>query len=93
MLRPFCSGGPSVILPLRPVTAKAHVGAFAHRFVWDLRHAPPPATEHGYPISAIWGDTPLEPRGVWVMPGTYRLQLTVAGKTFEQQLVVRMVRG
>ncbi|MGA2382736.1 MAG: glycoside hydrolase [Gemmatimonadales bacterium] len=62
----------------------------AHRFVWDLRYTPPPATEHGFPISAIWGDTPLEPRGVWVMPGTYRLQLTVQGKTYEQPLVVRM---
>ena len=62
----------------------------AHRFVWDLRMAPPPALEKGYPISAIWGDTPLEPRGVWVMPGTYKLQLTVQGKTYEQPLVVRM---
>jgi photosystem II stability/assembly factor-like uncharacterized protein len=61
-----------------------------HRFVWDLRYAPPPASSHGYPISAIWGDTPLEPRGVWVMPGTYRVQLTVQGKTHEEHLRVRM---
>jgi hypothetical protein len=61
-----------------------------HRFVWDLRYTPPPATQHGYPISAIWGDTPLEPRGVWVMPGEYRVQLTVQGRTYEAPLVVRM---
>ncbi|MGD0992135.1 MAG: glycoside hydrolase [Gemmatimonadales bacterium] len=61
-----------------------------HRFLWDLRYAPPPATERGFPISAIWGDTPLEPLGVWVMPGTYRLQLTVQGRTYEQTLLVRM---
>jgi photosystem II stability/assembly factor-like uncharacterized protein len=61
-----------------------------HRFVWDLRYAPAPATQRGFPISAIWGDTPLEPLGVWVMPGTYRLQLTVQGRTYESQLQVRM---
>ncbi len=61
-----------------------------HRFVWDLRYAPPPAVQHGAPIGAIWGDTPLEPRGVWGMPGVYRVQLTVQGKTYEAQLAVRM---
>jgi photosystem II stability/assembly factor-like uncharacterized protein len=61
-----------------------------HRFVWDLRYAPPPASSHGYPISAIYRDTPLEPRGVWVMPGTYHLKLTVGGESFTQPLTVRM---
>ena len=61
-----------------------------HRFVWDLRYAPPPATQRGYPIGAIWGDTPQEPRGVWAMPGPYRLQLVVGGRTYEEQLAVRM---
>jgi len=61
-----------------------------HRFVWDLRYAAPPAVQHGAPIGAIWGDTPLEPRGVWGMPGVYRVQLTVQGKTYEAQLAVRM---
>ena len=61
-----------------------------HRFVWDLRYAKPPAVQRGAPIGAIWGDTPLEPRGVWGMPGQYRVQLTVQGRTYESTLVLRM---
>jgi photosystem II stability/assembly factor-like uncharacterized protein len=61
-----------------------------HRFVWDLRYAPPPAANRGYPIAAIYRDTPLEPRGVWVLPGVYQIRLTVGGQTQTQQLLVRM---
>ena len=61
-----------------------------HRLVWDLRYAPPPALNRGYPIWAVYRDTPLEPRGVWVMPGTYHLKLTVGGESFTQPLTVRM---
>jgi photosystem II stability/assembly factor-like uncharacterized protein len=60
-----------------------------HRFVWDL-HLPPAGEPRNYPISAIRGDTPAEPRGPWVLPGKYTVRLTVGGKTFEQPLVVRM---
>jgi hypothetical protein len=61
-----------------------------HRFVWDLRYEPPPALTPSYPISAIVHDTPREPRGVWVMPGTYTLRLTVNGQRLTQPIVVRM---
>ena len=61
-----------------------------HRFVWDLRHEPPPALTPSYPISAIVHDTPREPRGVWVMPGTYTLRLTANGQRLTQPIVVRM---
>ena len=60
-----------------------------HRFVWDLHAAPPPALQHEYPISAIRGDTPREPRGPWVLPGSYTVRLTVDGVTLTQPLVVR----
>ena len=73
----------------RPFTRPA-TGAGMHRFVWDLHYAPPAALEHGYPISAIAGDTPREPRGPWVLPGTYTVRLTAAGHTTEHPLVIGM---
>src|SRR6185295_15715424 len=60
------------------------------RFVWDLKYAPPPAFSHGFPISAIYKDTPLYPLGPAVSPGTYTLKLTVNGKTQSQSLTVKI---
>ena len=62
--------------------------AGGNRFLWDLRYAPPAALRHNYPISAMYGATPAEPLGALVMPGTYEVRLTVAGKTFRQPLEV-----
>jgi photosystem II stability/assembly factor-like uncharacterized protein len=61
-----------------------------HRFVWDLRYPAPGAVRHDYPISAIAGDTPREPLGVLVLPGTYTVALTIDGQTFTQPLTVKM---
>jgi hypothetical protein len=74
---------------LRPTQVLAATAGM-HRFVWDLRHNPPPALTPTYPLSAIVHDTPREPRGVWVMPGTYTIRLTADGKSTTQPLVVRM---
>jgi hypothetical protein len=65
-------------------------GAGMHRFVWDLHEPPPPALRFGYPISAVNHDTWREPRGPWILPGPYRVRLTVDGRTVEQPLTVRM---
>jgi photosystem II stability/assembly factor-like uncharacterized protein len=61
-----------------------------HRFVWDLHGPDPAAAERSFPISATPHDTPREPRGPWVLPGTYTLRLTVNGQSYTQPLVVRM---
>jgi hypothetical protein len=61
-----------------------------HRFVWDLRHETPPAASFGYPIAAIRGNTPREPRGPWVVPGTYTVRLTTDGRVREQPITVVM---
>src|SRR2546428_12559190 len=61
-----------------------------HRFVWDLRGPPPAATQHGYPIAAVYRDTPREPRGPIVVPGRYTVRLTVDGRIHAETLSVRM---
>jgi hypothetical protein len=61
-----------------------------HRVVWDVRHAPPPAERVGYPISAVAANTEPTPRGLFVLPGTYQVRLTVSGRAFRQPVVVRL---
>jgi photosystem II stability/assembly factor-like uncharacterized protein len=61
-----------------------------HRFVWDLRYAPPPSEIRTYPIAAVAGNTLPEPRGLFVLPGTYQARLNVDGRSYRQPIVVRM---
>jgi photosystem II stability/assembly factor-like uncharacterized protein len=62
----------------------------SHRFVWDLRGAPPPGAtgEDEEPgsltIAAIWHDTPKGPLGAVVAPGEYTIRLTVDGVVRER---------
>ncbi len=61
----------------------------AHRFLWDLHYSPlniPPA----YPISATYKNTAPDPTSPWVMPGVYKIRLTVNDKKYEQNLTIRM---
>jgi len=60
------------------------------RFIWDLMYPPPAGFSHGFPISAIYKDTPLYPLGPAVMPGLYTIKLTVNGKTLSQTMTVKM---
>src|SRR6185295_18646155 len=72
--------------PFQVLGAKAGM----QRFVWDLKYAPPAAFGRGFPISAIYRDTPLYPLGPSVMPGSYTIKLTANGKTLTQHLMVKM---
>lgn len=66
-------------------TTKGH-----HRFIWDLKHEPPRGANREFSISAVYKNTPSGPFGPVVNPGTYRVRLTVDGKTSEKPLTIRM---
>jgi photosystem II stability/assembly factor-like uncharacterized protein len=70
----------------KTVSAKAGM----HRFVWNLRWPAPKSLGHGFPISAIVHDTPLEPQGAWAVPGRYTVKLGVDGASYTQPLVLKM---
>jgi photosystem II stability/assembly factor-like uncharacterized protein len=61
-----------------------------HRWVWDLHYPDPISTQHGYPISAIPGDTPREPQGPHALPGSYSVKLTVNGHSYTAPLTIKM---
>ena len=60
-----------------------------HRYVWNLRYAPPPTRSCEYssatPIST---GSYLVPQGPLVVPGEYEVRLVVGEKEFSQKLVV-----
>ena len=74
---------------LRPAQALSAAPGL-HRFVWDLRYAPPAVDDFSYPIAAVAGNTPRTPEGAFVVPGTYQVRLTVGGRVLRQAVVVRM---
>ena len=60
-----------------------------HRFVWDLRYAPPAAMRHEYDMTAIIGSgTVTMPQGPLVLPGEYEVALKVAGHTYKSTVTV-----
>ncbi len=61
-----------------------------HRWVWDLREAPPAVETRSYPIAAIPHDTPRVPLGPLVLPGRYAVRLTAGGAVRTAPLEVRM---
>jgi hypothetical protein len=61
-----------------------------HRWVWDMRHAPPAGFARSFPIAAIYRNTPPSPEGPLASPGDYQTRLTVDGKAHAQPLTVRM---
>ena len=65
-------------------------GAGMHRFAWDLRYPDPAVLQSGYPIAAIYRNTPREPRGPWVPAGQYTVRFTAGGRSHTRPLTVRM---
>jgi hypothetical protein len=61
-----------------------------HRFVWDLRYAPPKGARRDLSIAAIDHNTGSGPVGPFVHPGRYTIRLTVGNTTTERPLDVRM---
>jgi len=62
-----------------------------HRFVWDLRYPRPNALKYDYSIAAVWTvGTPIVPMGPLVMPGKYKIVLSIEGKNFTQELNVKL---
>jgi photosystem II stability/assembly factor-like uncharacterized protein len=63
-------------------------GAGMHRWIWDLHYAAPRSLRRGFPISAVPGDTPLEPAGPLASPGVYTVRLRVGDRVSEKALHV-----
>ena len=61
-----------------------------HRFVWDARYAPPAVDRFAYPIAAVARNTAQSPQGMFVLPGTYQVRLTVDGRQYRQGVNVRL---
>jgi len=74
------------VRPEKILSAKAGM----HRFVWNARWSAPKSLGHGFPISAIVHNTPLEPQGAWALPGRYIVKLVVDGASYTQPLVLKM---
>jgi hypothetical protein len=60
-----------------------------HRFVWDLRYAPPAALHNEYSMAAIIGNgTVTEPQGPLALPGEYEVVLTSGNQTYKAPLTI-----
>ena len=71
--------------PQRLATTPGH-----HRFIWDLRHAAPRGVQRSYDIAATYRNTPSDPPGPFVLPGTYRVRISADGVVREAPLTVRI---
>ena len=74
------------VRPSRGLSAEAGM----HRFVWDMHYTLPDFPSRDYPISANYMDTPKHPLGVSVLPGTYKVKLSVGSWSQTRTLTVRM---
>ena len=82
---------PKVNIPLYWIRPQEFLStkAGSHRFIWDL-HYTPLHVPIDYPMSAVFENTAPEASSSWVMPGRYKVTLTVSGKQYNQQLMIQM---
>ncbi len=59
-----------------------------NRFVWDLRYTPPEILTPRWGGPAVLGRTPRGPQAPLVLPGAYRVVLTVDGRHYDESLKV-----
>ncbi|HUL74967.1 MAG TPA: hypothetical protein VLT86_17780 [Vicinamibacterales bacterium] len=74
---------------LRPSSRLSSVPGL-HRFVWDLRYAPPLVDDFEYPMTAVPHRTPQEPRGMLVLPGVYQARLTAGPRVYRQPVIIKI---
>jgi len=82
---------PALNIPLYWIRPQQMLSSKAggQRFLWDMRYEPlnEPVS---YPMTAVKNNTAPEPTAPWVMPGVYKIKLTVNGQTTEQSLEILM---
>jgi len=82
---------PALNIPLYWIRPQQMLSSNAggQRFLWDMRYEPlnEPVS---YPMTAVKNNTAPEPTAPWVMPGVYKIKLTVNGQTTEQSLEIVM---
>ena len=61
-----------------------------HRFVWDLKYAPPRGSKRQFSIAATYKNTPSGPVGPLVLPGNYTVRLSIDEEVFEKTLKVEI---
>ena len=74
---------------VRPPHPLAHTPGL-HRFLWDLHYQPLRRGRSQLPIAAIFNDTAPPPNSPWVLPGVYKVQLTVGDKSFTEPITVKL---
>ena len=99
LIRKYSSNEKSKKLPSNVYFDKRWIGeeeklsteAGMHRFVWDLRYPRPEALQYEYSIAAVWTlGTPILPRGPLVLPGKYKIVLTIDERDYTQELDVKL---
>ena len=89
---PVPAPDPDLFIPsywLRPHQQLGNQPGF-HRFVWDLRYTPIPGVKPEFPIAAVYRNTAPAATSPWVLPGKYKVVLTVDGKKYSQDLTIVM---
>jgi photosystem II stability/assembly factor-like uncharacterized protein len=74
------------VRPPHPLASNAG----CHRFVWDMHYPRVAGIKSEYPIAAVPWNTAPAPTSPWIMPGEYKVVLTVDGQKYIQPLTVQM---
>ena len=88
---PEASDAPEIQKYWLPKFVPLPKSAGMHRFVWDLRYAPPAAMRHEYDMTAIIGSgTVVMPQGPLALPGDFEVALKIGGQTYKSTVTVEM---